>query len=95
MQSFAEELGLSECVVSIKDGKSVLKGHTLSGQAINVIVRDSGTGFKEQTVSVCDVLTVEARRAEAKRLRKEGLSQTAIGARLGVSQKTISNDLNS
>ncbi|MFH7154139.1 helix-turn-helix domain-containing protein, partial [Acinetobacter johnsonii] len=33
------------------------------------------------------------RKQVAKQLRRDGLSQTAIADRLGVSQKTISNDL--
>ncbi|WP_410968918.1 helix-turn-helix domain-containing protein, partial [Salmonella sp. SAL4444] len=35
----------------------------------------------------------EARRLEAVRLRESGLTQQEIANRLGVSQKTISNDL--
>lgn len=89
------EIGLVEGTLTIKDGKQSLKGKTSDGRAVNVVVQDSGSGFREQTVSICEVLTIKARRFEARRLRKEGLTQTAIAAKLGVSQKTISDDLNS
>ncbi|WP_036240923.1 helix-turn-helix domain-containing protein [Mesorhizobium sp. STM 4661] len=86
-------IGLEECTISIQKGKKHFKGRTRNGKAINVILRDGGSGFQEQTVSFCDVLSVKDRRVEAKRLRKEGMRQTVIAERLGVSQKTISNDL--
>ncbi|EUB98250.1 Transposase IS30-like HTH domain containing protein [Rhizobium sp. CF080] len=57
------------------------------------MLRDGGNGFQEQIMSVSAALQPRERRIEAKKLRKEGMSQTAIAARLGVSQKTISNDL--
>lgn len=89
------DLGLSKVTITIDDGKRTLKGRTNNGQAVNVVVRDSGSGFKERTVSMCDVLTIEDRQAEAKRLKQEGFTQAVIADKLGVSQKTISNDLNS
>lgn len=88
-------LGLSKVTITIEDGKRSLKGRTNNGQAVNVVVRDSGSGFKERTVSMCDVLTIDDRQAEAKRLKQEGFTQAVIADKLGVSQKTISNDLNS
>ncbi|MBJ2250532.1 helix-turn-helix domain-containing protein [Pseudomonas sp. MF6784] len=93
MANFLDEMGLIEATISLKDGKKSLKGKTANGEAINVIVRNDGTGFKEQTVSICRVLSISDRRIEAKRLKKEGMSQVAIAAKLGVSQKTISDDL--
>jgi len=89
------DLGLSKVTITIDDGKRTLKGRTNDGQAVNVVVRDSGSGFKERTVSMCDVLTIDDRQAEAKRLKREGFTQAVIADKLGVSQKTISNDLNS
>lgn len=86
-------IGVEECSILIQKGKKHFKGRTRDGKAINVILRDGGSGFQEQTLSVCAVLSVEDRKIEAKRLKKEGMSQAAIGERLGVSQKTISNDL--
>ena len=88
-------IGLVEGTFTIKDGKSTLKGKSADGKSVNVVLRNTGTGFHEQTISVSDVLTIEDRRAEARRLSKEGLRQIAIAAKLGVSQKTISDDLNS
>jgi len=88
-------IGLVEGTFTVKDGKSTLKGKSADGKSVNVVLRNTGSGFHEQTVSVCDVLTIEGRRAEARRLSGEGLRQTAIAAKLGVSQKTISDDLNS
>lgn len=86
-------IGVEECSILIQKGKKHFKGRTKDGKAINVILRDGGSGFQEQTLSVCAVLSLNDRRIEAKRLKKEGMSQAAIGERLGVSQKTISNDL--
>ena len=47
-----------------------------------------------QTTSRCVPLTIKQRRKEARRLSKIGLTQVDIAEKLGVSQKTISNDLN-
>ena len=95
VSNLLNEIGLVEGSFTITNGKSTLKGKSANGKAVNVILRNTGSGFREQTVSVCDVLTIEDRRAEARRLRSDGLRQTAIAAKLGVSQKTISDDLNS
>ncbi|WP_155956541.1 helix-turn-helix domain-containing protein [Rhizobium sp. CF080] len=66
---------------------------TKTKRAVHIMLRDGGNGFQEQIMSVSAALQPRERRIEAKKLRKEGMSQTAIAARLGVSQKTISNDL--
>lgn len=87
------EIGLEECTISISRGKQTLKGVTKTKRAVHIMLRDGGNGFQEQIISVCAALEPRERRIEAKKLRKEGMSQTAIAARLGVSQKTISNDL--
>ncbi|MFJ1311875.1 helix-turn-helix domain-containing protein [Agrobacterium sp. P15N1-A] len=87
------EIGLEECTITIVKGKQTLKGVTKDKKAVHIVLRDGGNGFQEQIVSLCAALSPRERRIEAKKLRKEGLSQTAIAARLGVSQKTISNDL--
>lgn len=88
-----ETIGVEECNILIQKGKKHFKGRTGDGKAINVILRDFGSGFQEQTLSVCPVLSVEDRKIEAMRQKRVGMSQAAIGERLGVSQKTISNDL--
>lgn len=93
MSNFLDEMGLVEGTISIKGGKKTLKGKTENGQAVNFSIQNSGTGFREQTISVCEVLSIPDRRAEAKRLKAAGLSQTEIAGKLGVSQKTISDDL--
>lgn len=49
-------------------------------------------GYQEQRLTSFDGST-EDRKLAAKQLRRQGLSQAAIADRLGVSQKTISNDL--
>lgn len=87
------EIGLEECTIMIAKGKQTLKGVTKTRRAVHILLRDGGNGFQEQIMSVCTALAPHERRIEARKLRKEGLSQMAIAARLGVSQKTISNDL--
>ncbi len=49
-------------------------------------------GYREQRITSFNG-SIDDRKKVVKELRNQGLSQTAIGDRLGVSQKTISNDL--
>lgn len=71
------------------------KGKTSGGRDVNIVVENSDSGFRGQAVNVCEMLSIKVRRFEARWLKKEGLTQTAIAAKLGVSQKTICDDLNS
>lgn len=86
--------------VTIRNGKRTVEGYNLNGEKVVIqttIMNTSPTrnnGFRSQTMTVCDQLSIDERREAARRMKKdEKLSQTEIAKRLGVSQKTISNDL--
>lgn len=89
-------LGLVEWKAESKGGQRILQGKTSDGQKIRMSSYDNH-GFNERTISSCNLLSPERRREEAKRLYKNGrgLTQGQIAERLGVSQKTVSNDVNS
>jgi DNA-directed RNA polymerase specialized sigma subunit len=86
--------------VSVRNGKRTVEGYNQNGEKVVIqttIINGSpnqNNGFRSQTMTVCDQLPAEERREAARRLRHdERLSQVEIARRLGVSQKTISNDL--
>lgn len=89
-----QKQGITEWVLKSKNGEKSLTGRTKMGIAIRVNLYNNN-GFKERTSSICQRLSPAQRKTEAKRLSKRGLTQTEIAERLGCSQKTISNDLNS
>lgn len=93
MQNIGLDGTLVEYNVSQKPGQTVISGTTSDGQHIHM-EKYQANGLKTASVSVFTPGSIEERQAEAKRLRSTGLSQQAIAGRLGVSQKTISNDLN-
>jgi DNA-binding NarL/FixJ family response regulator len=71
-------------------------GITVSGvdrnnQAVTIHGADYH-GYREQRITSFQG-TTDDRKKVAKELRNQGLSQATIADRLGVSQKTISNDL--
>lgn len=87
--------------VLIRNGKRIVEGYNQNGEKVVIqttIINGNpslNNGFRSQTMTVCDQLSVPERREAARRLKnEEKLSQTEIARRLGVSQKTISNDLN-
>ncbi|EOT1757910.1 helix-turn-helix domain-containing protein [Citrobacter koseri] len=87
--------------VSIRNGKRTVEGYNKNGEKVVIqttvmnVTPSQNNGFRSQTMTVCDQLSVEERRAVVQRMKKEEkLSQVEIARRLGVSQKTISNDLN-
>lgn len=89
-----------DITVSVKNGKRTVEGYNQSGEkvVIQTTVRKASpsrnNGFRSQTMTVCDQLPAEERREVARQLKQEeNLSQVEIARRLGVSQKTISNDL--
>ncbi len=97
----ADMLQPDNLTVSIRNGKRTVEGYNQNGEKVviqtTIINRDSRTnnGFRSQTVTVCDKLSISERREAVRRLKNEAnLSQTEIARRLGVSQKTVSNDLN-
>ncbi len=84
--------GVVEYRITSKNGLRKLKTKSFDGATV-MYAHYVGNGFEEQTTSRCVALTVKQRRTEARRLRKMGLTQVDIADKLGVSQKTISNDL--
>ncbi len=88
--------------VSIRNGKRTVEGYNYNGEKVVIqttIINGSpskNNGFRSKTMTVCDELSVAERREAVRQMKnEEKLSQIEIARRLGVSQKTISNDLNS
>ncbi|TAL83320.1 MAG: helix-turn-helix domain-containing protein [Rhodanobacter sp.] len=86
------EFGEGEWTAKQKNGCLTLTGKTPNG-AVQV-KHYNKNGLKQRTLSACEPLSIENRRFEAKRLHRENHTQHEIAEILGVSQKTISNDLN-
>ena len=84
---------LRDYTITQKPGHTTITATTTDGQYVRVEKYNCNNGFSEGSMSVFVPGSIEERRDEARRLRDTGLSQTAIADRLGVSQKTISNDL--
>lgn len=98
----ASMLDPNNITVTVRNGIRIVDGYDHNGQKITMKTHISNNnpsqsnGFRSQTVTVCDSLSIEERRKVAKQLKdEEKLSQKDIADRLGVSQKTISTDLNS
>lgn len=87
-------MGLVEWEASSKSGQRTIKGKTADGQTVRLSSYDDN-GFSERTISSCGRLSPPERKEEVRRLYNggRGLTQMQIADRLGVSQKTISNDL--
>lgn len=86
--------------VTIRNGKRTVEGYNHNGEKVVIettIVNSSpeqSNGYRSQTMSVCDNLDASERQQAARHMKDvEKLSQIEIAKRLGVSQKTISNDL--
>lgn len=89
-------LGTSEIVdfkVVQKPGRTTLTAKTTDGQNVRVSRYDGNNGLREASMSVFQPDSIEERRIEARRLKDNGHTQMEISEILGVSQKTISNDL--
>ena len=86
--------GIEEWTVKSKGAQKTISGRTKSGRAVRLSIYTSN-GFRKRTSSSCDGLSPARRKAEAKRMSKEGLTQSEIAEHLGCSQKTVSNDLRS
>jgi DNA-directed RNA polymerase specialized sigma subunit len=86
--------------VSVKNGVRTVEGYDHAGQKILLKTTVHSTspdnnGYRSQTVTVCDKLSKEQRKVIANKLKdEEKLTQQEIAIRLGVSQRTISSDLN-
>lgn len=92
IMGIVESAGLTDFNISCTGGEFTITGTNSEGNHLRVSEYQSN-GFSERTVSAAQPTSQENRRSEARRLRGTGLSQTEIAKRLGVSQKTISNDL--
>ncbi|MFW7204176.1 helix-turn-helix domain-containing protein [Serratia sp. BNK-17] len=93
VDNLVHDLQLTDWKASSKSGQVTVSGISgRTGQHVRVTTYE-GTGFSERTVSTCDLMPLDQRRQETQRLRSTGLSQQQIADRLGVSQKTVSNDL--
>ena len=86
--------------VTIRNGIRTVEGYNNSGEKVvieTILSNNDATknnGFRQQNMSVCDKLNTDERRKVAKDLRDtQKLTQLEIAKKLGVSQKTISNDL--
>ncbi|HAT3809591.1 TPA: helix-turn-helix domain-containing protein [Morganella morganii] len=84
---------LEDYTITQKPGHTVITATTTDGQHVRVEKYKGNNGFAEGSMSVFVPRSIEERRVEARRLKDTGLSQVEVAARLGVSQKTISNDL--
>jgi len=87
--------------VAIRNGIRTVEGYNKNGEkvVIETIISNSypskNNGFRQQSMSVCDKLSPSERKIVAKQLKQEGNhTQVEIAKKLGVSQKTISTDLN-
>lgn len=78
--------------IKSKAGTITAVGKTNLGGAVTFSTFEEN-GYSERTMSVSRNQTVDQRRAEARRQTALGRTQATIAANLGVSQKTISNDL--
>lgn len=87
-----QNFGLINFNVSCNHGELTVTGTDQTGNRVRVNSYQ-GNGFTEGTMSTFQPGSKEARRLEVVRLRGNGLTQQEIANRLGVSQKTVSNDL--
>ena len=92
IDAFFAQQGITEWTMRAKGGQRTIAGRTEDGGAIRISSYTS-KGFRSRTSSSCGGLTPARRKAEAKRMKKAGLTQSEIAEHLGCSQKTISNDL--
>ncbi|MCD6619229.1 helix-turn-helix domain-containing protein [Aeromonas veronii] len=84
--------------VVVKNGTRTVTGFNHQGEKVVIKTQlsnpsDASTGFRSKSMSVCSSLPIDERQSIAKQLYAEGLTQAEIAEHLGVSQKTISNDL--
>jgi len=78
--------------IEIKDGVTKVQTVDLNG-VTKTFTKFSDENIREFSSSVSNKTTKEKRKETAISLKKQGYTQDEIADRLGVSQKTISNDL--
>lgn len=89
-----------DITVRVKNGVRTIEGYDHAGHKVllTTTVYNPSTennGYRSQTMTVCDKLNKEERKEIALKLRnEENITQQEIATRLGVSQRTISSDLN-
>lgn len=77
-----------------RDGTMEIHAADQSGNHATMTHYLGVSGYRESSMSaISGKLDPADRKVEAKRLRESGMSQVKISKRLGVSQKTISDDL--
>lgn len=79
--------------VQVKGDTVMVSGTDENNNAVSFTQEVNG-GYRAQTISTYEPTTIEDRRDVVQKLRQQNLTQQEIASRLGVSQKTISNDLN-
>jgi hypothetical protein len=92
LNEFFHTQGFVDWAIISKGNRRTFKGKTADGETVNINAYQNGE-FQERTISKCGDLSYSQRVSEAKRMDKDNLTQAEIAARLGVSQKSISNYL--
>lgn len=79
----------------VKRSDGTITMDLLGASGSKVSISESVSGHSDTTTLSLEKLPPQSRREQAEALRTRGLTQAAIANELGVSQKTISNDLRS
>jgi DNA-binding NarL/FixJ family response regulator len=96
LDDFFNQEGLTDFVVRGTKAKVVLSAQTEQGGTVRIDAQKGNVdGFQERHMTLCPELPPAVRAEQAKVLASRGLTQVDIALSLGVSQKTISNDLRS
>lgn len=89
---FFDSLNLQTGTIAKTPTGVVITGQNSSNQQVGLRGQSIGN-FSSMTVSTFNPTTPQERRDVSKELYKQGMTQQQIANTLGVSQKTISNDL--
>lgn len=88
--------------ITVHNGIRTVEGYNKNGEkvVIETIISSNypsdSNGFRQKNISVCDKLSPSERKGIVKDLKdKQNYTQVEIAKKLGVSQKTVSNDLKS
>jgi DNA-directed RNA polymerase specialized sigma subunit len=77
--------------IQVKPNQVIVTGYNPEGTV--TIIQQSNNGYTSKSLSTYIPSTIEKRREVVSYLRSQNMTQQDIAQRLGVSQKTISNDL--
>ncbi|ULF55719.1 helix-turn-helix domain-containing protein (plasmid) [Serratia marcescens] len=86
-------LEMQDFKVTRKGGLTTISGFSEKHNKHVQFQEYEAPGIKQQAVIMVDEISIAQRIIEAKRLTADGHTQQEIADMLGVSQKTISNDL--